>query len=114
MVSSSVETGVLSAADLDTIVSSADPYAAPGKEKVCFKSTGTAMLNAVATSAVMAEALGYRSWGFLAKLFRRTLESAGGRLGLIVCGSAGMAMRCCIIIPVRLSPLNGGTPVNIS
>ena len=92
----------------------ATSWVASIEEMACLKSSGTGRLNASAIVAVKAEALEKRSWGFLARLLRRTCESAGGRFGLTRCGSVGVSMRCCSMILVTVSPRNGGTPVNIS
>ena len=83
-------------------------------EMACFKSSGMGRLNACATAAVMAAALENRCWGSLARPLRRTGDNAGGSCGFRRRGSAGISKRCCIMMPVILSPWNGGTPVNTS
>ena len=114
MVASADEDGAIPADELDSTVWAANELTSSIAETACFKSSGTGILSASATAAVMAAAPGYRSTGVLARPLRRTFDSAGGRFGFTRCGSGGVAVRCCIITPVTLSPWNGGTPAHTS
>ncbi len=83
------------------------------RESASFKSCGIGKCRATASAAVIAEALGKRSRGSLAMLFRRNADTSGERFGLMSRGSGGSWMTCCIITRTP-SPRYGVTPVNIS
>jgi len=98
----------------ESSVCSAERFLLSTMGMACFKSSGTGKSNACATAAVIAAALEKRFWGSLARPLRRTSDNAGGSFGFSRSGLGGVSRRCCIIMPVRLSPWNGGTPVNTS
>src|SRR6266568_1572740 len=75
---------------------------------------GRGISSASAIAAVNSDALLKRAAGSLARLRKITSDRAGGMFGFIWTGAGGVAVMCCIKMPVRASAWNGGTPVHIS
>ena len=78
------------------------------------KSEGTGTCSASASATVNADALPKRSAGFLAMQRIITADNSGDMFGLMIAGSVGMVLTCCIIIADIVSPRKGGEPVHIS
>ena len=76
--------------------------------------SGTGRLKASARATAMAEALGKRAAGFLARLRRMTAARAGGIFRLMRSGEVGIKSICCLIRAAGFFSQNGNTPVQIS
>ena len=77
---------------------------ASGGEGGGLRSSGNSTLRAWASAWVMAEALGKRAAGSLARPRRMTMVKAGGIAGLSSTGEVGVAVTCCCMMRVGLSP----------